>query len=97
MSKTRQGATRRQFAVAAAAGSLAVATTGTAKDKVSEPSPDESLLALVRARYGEHLDKEQMEAVHHSIRRRLARAEVLKRYPVQNGDDPALVFRADLP
>lgn len=61
------------------------------------PTPAEALTGMVRQRYEEHLTPEQLKLIQGSIARGLATAERMKKIPLKNGDEPAFVFRADLP
>jgi hypothetical protein len=92
----RDGSTRREFGLAVAATATG-ALGARAADKDEVPPPHEALLAVVRARFAGHIGPEQLEAVRRGVRRVLTRADELKRLPLQNGDDPAFAFRADLP
>jgi hypothetical protein len=96
MPRSKRAVSRREFTLAVAAAPLAAAGASAAEND-AELSPDEALLAIVRDRYGKHLTAEQLKAIHRGIQRMNARAETLKRYPLHNGDDPAVAFRADLP
>jgi len=77
---------------------IAVATTAQSQ-AVAEPLPAAAtaLTEVVKARFGKHLTEEQLQSVGQSLRRVLANAERLKRVPLRNGDEPGVIFQADLP
>ena len=52
----------------------------------------EARLALARASSGLNLDAVEAEAVRRQIARSLARARALRRVPLENGDEPDIVF-----
>jgi hypothetical protein len=100
------GPTRRDFgravAVGAAASLAAVAAPAPAHaDDPPKPAApttvSEALAAVVRLRFGKHLSDEQLTAVQGGIARSLAGADRLAKLPLKNSDEPAVVFRADLP
>jgi hypothetical protein len=96
--------TRREFtrnlAALAAAPLLAQPSAMRAAD---EPPPDpvaataDALAEAVRARFGKFMTDDQFNAVKQSIRQSQISAQFLKRSKLQNGDEPAFIFRADLP
>ena len=57
----------------------------------------DGLMALAKAKYGQHLSAEQLEQVKQSLQRDLYGIELLHQVPLKNGDEPSFVFRADLP
>jgi hypothetical protein len=81
---------------ALAAGSLVPATNDAAVPE-ARPEVAESLTQIVRARYGQHLSEGQLKQVEQSIRKNLALADFLKQTKLSNSDEPAFVFRADVP
>src|SRR4051794_29569577 len=94
--------TRRDFArdlfLAGAAPLLVGTGEVTAADQPEKPPSDlESLLLLVQAQYGKHLTKEQLPLLTASLARGLASAERMKKVPLKNSDEPAVLFRSDLP
>lgn len=99
MKKRRRAPTRRDFALgltAIGAAGAANAADSPAVKPVVKPA-EESLLAVVRARYGKGLSEEQWQAVAQRVRGGLARAAELRKQPLRNSDDPSFAFRADLP
>ncbi|HMF18076.1 MAG TPA: hypothetical protein VKE98_12765 [Gemmataceae bacterium] len=56
-----------------------------------------ALMDIIRSRYGKFLSEEQLKRVRQKILGNLSMAESLRRVPLQNSNEPALVFRADLP
>jgi hypothetical protein len=79
------------------AASSLVPATGQAAAPEARPGIAEALTEIVRARYGRHLSEEQLKEVEQTIRKDLLVAELLKRTKLLNSDEPAFVFRADLP
>ena len=92
--------TRREFSKQVAI--LAVAPVAAASAQ-AQPKTDpllasaEALTELVRQRAGKNLTEEQLTLVKQGILRRLNSAELLKKVKLQNGDEPAFQFKADLP
>jgi hypothetical protein len=78
--------------LAAAGPALAQEPKANSKNGVAD-----ILLALARAKYGQHLTAEQLEQVKQSLQRDLLGIELLRQVPLRNGDEPSFVFRADLP
>jgi hypothetical protein len=97
MSEHAAQPSRREFAAALAAAGLASGTAAAAADEPKPPSEAEALLLVIRARYGKHIEKEQLPQILGGIRRSLASAERLQRVKLTNADEPAVLFRADLP
>ena len=104
--------TRREFAksLAVAAAAPLVATAGVAPGAdaaVAQTPPQpaanpfasqaEALAEVVRRRYGQQLNDEQLEAVKRSIERALRGGDTLHKFALTNGDEPAFMFSADLP
>jgi len=56
-----------------------------------------ALMDIIRARYGKFLSEDQLKRVRQKIVGNVSTAESLRRVPLQNSDEPAFVFRADLP
>jgi hypothetical protein len=88
--------TRRQFhgTLAALAAAPAVAS---ADDAPAATSPAQALTALLRSRHGRHLSAEQLQQVRQAVEVNLQVAARLNRVPLQNADEPALSFSADVP
>jgi len=92
--------TRREFSkqLALLAVTPVAATAAQAQPKADPLLPAaEALTELVRQRSGKHLTEEQLALVKQGIRRRLNNAEQLKKIKLQNGDEPAFQFKADIP
>jgi hypothetical protein len=91
--------TRREFAQAAAAGTVS-ATLGAAPATAAtqpEPTSDaQALYEMIRLRYGQHLDAEQLKRIRASIEGHIRRADRLRKFPVGQ-DDPVFVFHAEVP
>src|SRR5262249_34916409 len=56
-----------------------------------------ALMDIIRARYGRFLSEEQLKRVRQKVLANLSMSESLRRVALQNSDEPAFVFRADLP
>ena len=56
-----------------------------------------ALMDIIRSRYGKFLSEDQLKRVRQKILGNLSIAESLRRIPLQNSDEPAFVFQADLP
>ncbi|MEN3334983.1 MAG: hypothetical protein V7641_4348 [Blastocatellia bacterium] len=103
--------TRREFAkrLAVAAATPLVARAGIAHEAqpaaVQQTPPPanpfapqaEALTEVVRRRYPQYLNDEQLEAVKRSIERALRGGDTLNKFALTNGDEPAFAFSADLP
>lgn len=94
---------RREFAktLAALAATPVVSLSGAARaqqpqqpDAVS--SSADALTQVVRARYGKYLKEDQVAEVRRSIERAIRNADRLKQVKLNNGDEPAFAFSADL-
>jgi hypothetical protein len=91
--------TRRQFhrqAAALAAAPVLAAAAG-AEEAPRPPTVAGALGDLVRLRFGRHLSDEQLRRVRGSVARNVRLAEALGRVALQNGDEPAFAFNADVP
>jgi hypothetical protein len=91
---------RRAFMKTAAAAVTAPLLGGAAAGaqepaKTPLESTARALTAIVRARHGRHLSEDQLKVIQQSIARSQATAEVLKRMPLENGDEPAFAFNAE--
>ena len=86
--------TRRRFLKTAALGTMAAVSTRAPAQESPRPadSPAEALAALVRARFGKHLNEAQMKSVQQRLTRMLATSDQMKRTRLDNGDEPAFVF-----
>jgi hypothetical protein len=97
--------TRREFtqklALLAATPLLARSGEARAADQPAPPDPIAATAAALteaaRARFGNNLAEEHVKKVRDSIQRGLSSAQTLKRAKLANADEPAFVFRADLP
>ena len=103
--------TRREFAkslaavaatpLVAKAGGAFEADTPTAQQAQPPANPfapqAEAMTEVVRRRYSQYLNDEQLEAVKRSIERTLRGGDALQKFALTNGDEPAFAFSADLP
>ncbi len=62
----------------------------------SHQAAAKSLLEIVRARYGKHLNAAQLKEIERSIHINLYFASKLDEAKLSNGDEPAFVFSADV-
>jgi hypothetical protein len=60
-------------------------------------TPAQALTDFVRLRYGKYLSAEQLDEVKKSIERGLRSADQLKQFKLDNSDEPAFTFSAELP
>jgi hypothetical protein len=70
------------------------------KDEPKQPppaNPADLLFELLRSRYGQHLTEAELPRVKRSVAGNLGIGRSLAAVKLQNGDDPAVAFRADLP
>ena len=104
--ESSQASSRREFNQTLAALAAASLSPAMAKTEAQEPSPArpnpgtgtaEALLQIVHLCYGEYLSDEQMKEVRRSLEHSQAGAARLKQFKLQNGDEPAFMFSADLP
>ena len=105
MTPSRRG-TRRDFAksLAALAAAPLVAKTPQTEARQSKPAKPEgpaavaqALAEVARLRYSKHLTDEQLEEIERALERGQHAAERLRHFKLQNGDEPAFTFRAELP
>jgi hypothetical protein len=92
---------RREFtqtlAVLATGGSL-VAFPGEASGQAPAADPvADALFETIRIRYGRFLTPVQLDALRRSMHRYRQNAEQLRQVRLDNADEPAFAFRADLP
>ncbi len=85
---------RRDFAAALA---LLAAAPLHADDAKPSAEQADLLLALVKARFGKHLDDRQLDALAKRLASLPATGKRLHGVPLANGDDPVTAFSADLP
>jgi len=91
-----QAAKGGSAADSAKAGAPAMAAPDTSTAEAPKP-PSEDALALtmiVRRRYGEHLDADQLKAITDELDFRIQSGERLKAAKLTNGDEPDVTFRA---
>ena len=100
---SRSKITRRQFAKAAAAGAVAAAGAAVPPEALADQQAQpeqandaQALYEMIRIRYGQHLDAEQLKRVRTSVERNVQMAGRLRKFPV-NQDDPCFVFTPDVP
>jgi hypothetical protein len=84
-------------AAAATAPPLAVADDPPKPKLEGVPAVGQALTDAARARYGKHLTDDQLTAVQRTITNNLFMGDRLVKLPLKNGDEPAVIFRADLP
>src|SRR5262249_48223242 len=95
--------TRREFAATVALLGLVpalpagTATPGEPKAGDAIAQTAEDLVAIARRRHAKHWPEDQTAWVRRRIQGKLRSAEQMKRMPVTNADEPAFIFRADLP
>jgi hypothetical protein len=95
--------TRREFtrnvALLAATPLLAPSSAIAADEKPPDPvaATADALLEAARARFGNILPEEHLNKIRESIRGKLLSGQFMKKPKLQNGDEPAFSFRADLP
>jgi hypothetical protein len=101
--KTADGpkSTRREFAKSLALLAAAPLAAEAAEKPEAKPVPEpvasaRTLVEVVRRRYGKHLNAEQLKQVQEGIARGLRTAELMKRQPLKNGDEPAFMFSAEV-
>lgn len=97
----KQRTNRRRFLKVCAAGAvpLAAASAVAAQEQpaAAPETPAAALAALARLRFGKHLTDAQLKVVQQEITTALRLAESLKREALEPGEEPALVFLADVP
>jgi len=100
MNKQDTSPNRRGFAkqVALLAAAPLAATGGAAQAQVFGADPAaEALFAMVQQRYGKFLTPIQLDAVKRRVARNVVISGMLREVKLQNSDEPAFAFRADLP
>src|SRR5437867_217897 len=92
---------RREFAKALAL----VAATPLLAHAEADPPPKpksptaaaaDALIEVVRQRYSEHLNDDQLQKIRQAFERNLRSAELLQKHKLTNGDEPAFAFTADV-
>lgn len=92
------GLSRRAFAqlLAAASATAGIAATAGA-DEPEKPAitPEQATEVLIRQRYGKHLTDEQVKKLTRRVLGLRFNTDTLKRVPLTNADEPAVIFQAD--
>jgi len=100
---TSHDPTRREFtrnlAILVAAPLLAPSGAIAADEKPADPvaATADALTEAARARFGNILPEEHLNKIRESIRGKVLSGQFMKKPKLQNGDEPAFSFRADLP
>ncbi|HEY3350140.1 MAG TPA: hypothetical protein VGM13_10225 [Thermoanaerobaculia bacterium] len=87
---------------AAALGQTAAPPTAATPAPTPVPTPEapssvaEALTEVVRIRWGKNLSGEQLGQIAKAIDGRLKGAETMKKTPLANGDEPDVIFTAEL-
>jgi hypothetical protein len=89
--------TRRDFAVALLAAAPLALESGAAQAQFGADPASEALFAMIQQRYAKFLTPVQLDAVKRGVARNVAIAGMLREVKLQNSDEPAFAFRADLP
>jgi hypothetical protein len=95
--------TRREFArnlaLIAATPWLATSSAVAADEKSTDPvaTTADALTEAARARFGTVIPEEHVGKIHDAIHRNLLSGQFMKKPKLQNGDEPAFSFHADLP
>lgn len=96
---TEEGLTRRDFAwlLAAVSGGAALTGATAAADEPAKPAitQEQAIEAIIRQRFGKHLTEDQVRRLTQRVANLSRTADALKRVPLTNADEPAVVFRAD--
>src|SRR5262249_10022191 len=92
---------RREFLKGAAAASLLAAQLEAGDTPAQERDPRaataDGLSAAARARFGRHMSEEQVKNVQRGISQTISGAETIKRWRLENSDEPDFVFFAEGP
>ncbi|OAI45597.1 hypothetical protein AYO44_12705 [Planctomycetaceae bacterium SCGC AG-212-F19] len=89
---------RRKFAQQVALlASAPLALKGEAQAQFGADPAAEALFAMIQQRYAKFLTPAQLDAVKRGVARNVAIAGMLHEVKLQNSDEPAFAFRADLP
>jgi hypothetical protein len=95
---TNPGLDRRDFALAvgALAAGVALATTvGADEPNADAPTLPQTYENLVRLRFGKDLTAEQIKKVAQRVQGQRATSDAMKKIPLKNSDEPAVIFSAD--
>ncbi len=93
---------RREFGLAVTGLAAApLVAPADAEPKPAEPTDAmaasaDGLLEMVRARYGKHLNDDQLKAIRQSILRSVRGAQNMYRTELKNADEPAFVFDVEV-
>ena len=60
---------------------------------IKPKSEKELMLELIKTKYGERLDGDQLDAVERSLEKLVAVIEEIRNVPLENGDEPFNVFK----
>jgi hypothetical protein len=95
----RRGFGRVMIALAAGAGLTSTAVADEPK-KEEKPEAKPPTLAeineqLIRQRFGQHLNEDQIKRLSQRVQAQRSTAEALKKIPLKNSDEPAFVFSAE--
>lgn len=89
---------RRDFGLAVAGLAVGgLADTAAGQSAVPDLATANALTDIVKARWGQHLNEEQTVKLRLSLQRSLAAAGRMAAFKLQNGDEPAFVFSAEVP
>jgi hypothetical protein len=86
-----------------AAGLPALAALGAARAAAQAPEKEETppevrhLLEIVKQRWGDRLDAAQLKAIERELASTVRTSGTLRGLKLQNSDEPAVIFRAELP
>jgi hypothetical protein len=88
----------KSLALAAATPLLAQAEADPPAQKPKSPlvAAADAMSEVMRLQYREHLTDEQLQKIRQALERNLRSAESLRKYKLQNGDEPAFAFTADV-
>ena len=90
---------RRELAKLVACGTGATLfgppLTGADDETPGAPTPLDQMMALLFDRYpSEHLTEEQIAGIRRDVRRKQIQSAILRQFPLEPADSPALVFAA---
>ncbi len=94
-----RGPHRRHFlkAVGAAVAPALAGAPVSADDEPPVPTAAQALTDLVRARFGRHLSAAQLRSAQGEVDRIVRMADMLRRMPLDDADEPVTVFVAEPP
>jgi len=76
------------------ASSLNVPSQEVASTVTQKETAAKGLMEVVKFRYGQHIEKNDLTKIEGAIARNLEIAEDLKRFKLKNSDEPATIFSA---